>query len=118
MLRILPVGTIIFLVYIDHARRTKPEPLEAYGYLWWIDTDENLIWADCYGGQYMLIDPATGLVFVQRNFTGNSLMSSGLFKLDDKKDSSHKYDLQHMYERTKKCLEKQNARKNTAYEMV
>lgn len=80
------------------------EPLDAYGYLWWIDTDDNLIWANGYGGQYLLIDPELDLVFVQRNFTGNSLMSSGIFLLDDQKDSSHKNDLQHMYERIKKHL--------------
>ncbi|MBW8201187.1 serine hydrolase domain-containing protein [Flagellimonas abyssi] len=81
-------------------------PLDAYGYLWWLDTDENLIWADGYGGQYLLIDPATKLVFVQRNFTGNSLMSSGLFLLDKHRDASHKNDLKHLYEITKKYLEK------------
>ncbi len=80
------------------------KPLDAYGYLWWLDTDKNLIWADGYGGQYMLIDPATDLVFVQRNFTGNSLMSSGLFLMDENRDSSHKLNLQHLYERTKKYL--------------
>jgi CubicO group peptidase (beta-lactamase class C family) len=81
------------------------EPLDAYGFLWWIDTDKNLIWADGYGGQYMLIDPENDLVYVQRNFTGNSLMSSGLFLLDENRDNSHKLDLQHLYERTKKYLE-------------
>ena len=83
-------------------------PVDAYGYLWWLDTDENIIWADGYGGQYLLIDPATKLVFVQRNFTGNSLMSSGLFLLDGSRDNSHKNDLKHLYERTKKYLKKQN----------
>lgn len=80
------------------------EPLDAYGYLWWLDTDDNLIWADGYGGQYLLIDPANDLVFVQRNFTGNSLMSSGMFLLDENRDSSHKNDLQHLYKRTLKYL--------------
>ena len=80
------------------------KPLNAYGYLWWLDTNKNLIWADGYGGQYMLIDPKSHLVFVQRNFTGNSLLSSGLFLLDENRDNSHKIDLQHLYERTKNYL--------------
>jgi CubicO group peptidase (beta-lactamase class C family) len=75
-------------------------PLDAYGYLWWLDTDENIIWADGYGGQYMLIDPVSKLVFVQRNFTGNSLLSSGLFLMDKNRDASHKNDLMHLYNRT------------------
>lgn len=83
-------------------------PLDAYGYLWWLDMDENIIWADGYGGQYLLIDPATNLVFVQRNFTGNSLMSSGLFLLDENRDNSHKNDLKHLYERTKNYLKIKN----------
>lgn len=95
--------------FIPYSKMTEynidKKPLDAYGYLWWLDTDKNLIWADGYGGQYMLIDPATDLVFVQRNFTGNSLMSSGLFLMDENRDSSHKYDLQHLYERTKNYLE-------------
>ncbi|WP_421976044.1 serine hydrolase domain-containing protein [Roseivirga seohaensis] len=80
------------------------DPLDAYGYLWWLDTDKNIIWADGYGGQYLLIDPANNLVFVQRNFTGNSLMSSGLFLIDENRDTSHKNDLLHIYNRTKEYL--------------
>ncbi|WP_375578637.1 serine hydrolase [Marivirga tractuosa] len=83
-------------------------PLDAYGYLWWLEMDENIIWADGYGGQYMLIDPVNKLVFVQRNFTGNSLMSSGLFLMDENRDASHKNDLKHLYDRTKNYLKNQN----------
>ncbi len=57
-------------------------PYEAHAYSWWIDNDNNTIWADGYGGQFLMIDPVNNLVVVQRNFTGNSLLTSGLSLMD------------------------------------
>ena len=47
-------------------------PFEAYGYLWWLDNDNNTAWADGWGGQFLMIDTSRNLVLSQRNFTGNS----------------------------------------------
>ncbi len=54
-------------------------PFDGYGYLWWLDKDNNTIWADGWGGQFLLIDTTKNLVLSQRNFTGNSLLTSGFF---------------------------------------
>lgn len=83
------------------------EPVDAFGYLWWIDTDANIIWADGYGGQYMLVDPETDLVLVQRNFTGNSLLTSGLFLMDENRDVSNKNDLYKIYKDVKNELQRE-----------
>jgi len=54
-------------------------PYDAFAYSWWIDKDNKTVWADGYGGQFLCIDRTNNLVVLQRNFTGNSLLSSGLF---------------------------------------
>lgn len=41
--------------------------------MWWIDQKSNLIWADGWGGQFMLIDMENDLVIVARNHTGRRL---------------------------------------------
>jgi CubicO group peptidase (beta-lactamase class C family) len=51
-------------------------PFDGYGYLWWIDQDNNTVWADGYGGQFLLIDALRNIALSQRNFTGNSLLTS------------------------------------------
>ena len=65
-------------------------PFDGYSYLWWLDKDNNTIWADGYGGQFLLIDTNRNLVLSQRNFTGNSLITSGLFQLKKKRDGSRR----------------------------
>jgi CubicO group peptidase (beta-lactamase class C family) len=55
------------------------EPMNSYGYLWWIDTQNNTVWASGWGGQFMLIDRKNHLVIVSRNDTGRSLLQQGLF---------------------------------------
>ncbi|MEM8895059.1 MAG: serine hydrolase [Bacteroidota bacterium] len=57
------------------------EPYDAFAYSWLIDTDENTIWFDGWGGQFLLIDPELNISIAQQTFTGNSLLSSGLFFL-------------------------------------
>lgn len=74
------------------------QPYEAFAYSWWIDKDYETVWADGYGGQFLCIDRARDLVVVQRNFTGNSLLSSGLFLLDKNRDNNPKSDLIHVYD--------------------
>jgi hypothetical protein len=61
-------------------------PFDAYGYLWWLDNDNNTAWADGWGGQFLMVDTSRNLVLSQRNFTGNSLISSGFFMMKKKKD--------------------------------
>ncbi|MEL7237351.1 MAG: serine hydrolase [Planctomycetota bacterium] len=45
---------------------------DGYGYLWWTSSSLDAIFADGWGGQYMMIDPKTGLVVVNRRDIGNS----------------------------------------------
>lgn len=59
------------------------KPFDAYGYLWWIDRDADTVWADGWGGQFMLVDAKRKLVLVSRNDTGRSLLQLGLFMLFD-----------------------------------
>lgn len=54
-------------------------PLNAYGYLWHLDTEKKNIWATGYGGQCLMIDTTNQFVLVQRHYTGNSLLSQGLY---------------------------------------
>ena len=74
-------------------------------YSWWIDEDNKTVWADGYGGQFLCIDKAKNLVVVQRNFTGNSLLTSGLFLIDENRDNNPKSDLIHVYDRIKSYIE-------------
>ena len=64
-----------------HVETNYQEPFDGYGYLWLLDRDEGTIWADGWGGQFMIIDPAHDLVVVSRNDTGRSLLQMGLFHL-------------------------------------
>lgn len=79
-------------------------PFDGYSYLWWLDKDNNTIWADGYGGQFLLIDTTKNLVLSQRNFTGNSLITSGLFQLKKKRDGSRR-QLMYVYDNLKKFVE-------------
>lgn len=59
------------------------DPFDGYGYLWWIDRDAGTVWADGWGGQFMIVDARHRLVLVSRNDTGRSLLQLGLFMLFD-----------------------------------
>jgi CubicO group peptidase (beta-lactamase class C family) len=54
-------------------------PFDAYGYLWWLDRHSDVVWADGWGGQFMIVDAKRKLVVVARNDTGRSLLQMGLF---------------------------------------
>lgn len=58
------------------------DPFTGYGYLWWIDSD-GYVWADGWGGQFMLVDARRHQVLVARNDTGRSLLQMGWFVLFD-----------------------------------
>jgi Beta-lactamase len=72
-------------------------PYDAFAYSWWIEKENNTVWADGYGGQFLCIDKKNNLVVLQRNFTGNSLLTSGLFMTDKNRDNNPKSDLMHVY---------------------
>lgn len=76
-------------------------PYEGFAFSWWLEGDTETIWADGYGGQFLCIDKTNNLVVVQRNFTGNSLLSSGLFLMDENRDNNPKRDLISIYKRIK-----------------
>ncbi|QWF17035.1 serine hydrolase domain-containing protein [Lysobacter capsici] len=59
------------------------DPFDAYGYLWWLDRKAAVVWADGWGGQFMIVDARRHLVVVSRNDTGRSLLQLGLFVLFD-----------------------------------
>lgn len=77
----------------------------ASGYIWWIDEKNNTIWTDGYGGHFMLIDPSRNFTIVQRNFTGNSLLTTGLWLLKPDRDASHPKHMIHVYELMKRDLD-------------
>lgn len=72
-------------------------PIDAYGYLWKIDTDDDNIWADGYGGQYLIIDSKNNLVTAQMNPNGNSLLSSGLYLMDKKRDNASRIEIMNIH---------------------
>lgn len=85
-----------YTIYADY--NIKQEQVDAYGYLWKIDLDEGNIWADGYGGQFMIVDTKNKLVTAQMNPNGNSLLSSGLYLMDKERDHVSKNDLMHVHE--------------------
>lgn len=73
-----------------HVETDYQEPFDGYGYLWLLDRDEGTIWADGWGGQFMIIDPAHDLVVVSRNDTGRSPLGMGWFHLSGR-DGARNY---------------------------
>lgn len=65
----------------------KVWPIDAYSYLWSVDTEKGNIWGTGYGGQYLMIDTTNQLVLVQRHFTGNSLLAQGLYLMENSQSS-------------------------------
>lgn len=58
-----------------------------FGYWWWVQEETGTVWADGYGEHFLVIDPAHDLVLVERNFSGNSLLSSVRWMLSSNKFS-------------------------------
>ncbi len=88
------------------------EPYDAFGYSWLIDTDENTIWFDGWGGQFLCIDPARNITIAQQNFTGNSLLSSGLFFMKSNR-SGWRTDVMYLHEKLKELFPKRSRNKMT-----
>lgn len=47
--------------------------MDAYGYLWWLDSSGQDAWATGYYGQFMIVDRDAGIVVVTRNDYGRGL---------------------------------------------
>lgn len=69
----------------------KYREIEASGYIWWLYPSKGLVRTDGYGGHLMLIDPAHDLTVVERNFSGNSHLSTGLWMAKGR-DRSQSFD--------------------------
>lgn len=54
---------------------------DGYGYLWWtrLKNGRRRICADGWGGQFIIIDPDTRLVLINRRNTGTNLLAQGWF---------------------------------------
>lgn len=83
-------------------------PFDGYGYLWWLDKDNNTIWADGWGGQFLVIDTTNNIACSQRNFTGNSLITSGLFLMRTSVRYAGRRHIMHIYEVIKPYANKDN----------
>ena len=81
----------------------RKEPYDAYAYSWFIDQDEQTIWSEGFGGQFLLIDPQLNISITQRNFTGNSLLSSGLFFMKKDRDG-WRTDVIHLHNELKRTF--------------
>ncbi len=63
---------------------------DGFGYQWWISSDTKTVWSDGYGERFLIINPDQNLVLVEQNFTGNSLLSTGLWLINRNMDSGIK----------------------------
>ncbi|MEM9832359.1 MAG: serine hydrolase [Bacteroidota bacterium] len=85
----------------------RKEPYDAYAYSWFVDQDEQTIWSDGFGGQYLLIDPRLNISIAQRTFTGNSLLSSGLFFMKKDRDG-WRTDVMYLHTTLKRLFNQKN----------
>ncbi|MEW7007625.1 serine hydrolase domain-containing protein [Lentilitoribacter sp. EG35] len=69
----------------------KYDRYEYFGYAWWIDQDTGIIWNVGIGGHIMMIDPKQQLALVERNFTGNSQLSTALWLIGSRSDRGQDY---------------------------
>lgn len=60
---------------------------DGFGYQWWLSSSTGTVWSDGYGERFMIIDPNKNLTIVEQNFTGNSILSSGLWIMNKNMDS-------------------------------
>ncbi len=72
---------------------------------WPIDTDENTIWFDGWGRQFLLIDPTFNISIEQQTFTVNSLLSFGLVFMK-KNRSGWRTDVMYLHNVLKQELSK------------
>ncbi|WP_299619335.1 serine hydrolase [uncultured Tenacibaculum sp.] len=63
---------------------------DGFGYQWWIDSSTETVWSDGYGERFLMINPKQNLVLTEQNFTGNSLLTTGLWLKNRNMDSGIK----------------------------
>ncbi len=73
--------------YHVFSEEDKKWPKDAFSYCWTIDTENGNIWGSGYGGQHVMIDTVNQLTLVQRHYTGNSLLTQGLYTLRNTQSS-------------------------------
>lgn len=85
--RVVSAAWILEMTTAHSSAETDPKKMfgegfyDGYGYLWWTrDTNgRRRICADGWGGQYIIIDPDTRLVLINRRNTGTNLLTQGWF---------------------------------------
>lgn len=60
---------------------------DGFGYQWWLESESKTVWADGYGGRFLIISPDSNLVSAEQNFTGNSYLSTGWWFLTQNWDN-------------------------------
>lgn len=68
---------------------------DGFGYSWWLNSELDVVAADGWGGQYMLVNREKDLVLVTRRDTGNSILGYLIF-IGFKKQG-HPADIQQLY---------------------
>lgn len=66
--------------HIDYGR------YDGFGYQWWIDAESETVWSDGYGERFLIINPSKNLTLVEQNFTGNALLTTGLWLMNRNMD--------------------------------
>jgi len=66
--------------------------IDAFGYIWWLYQKAGIVRTDGYGEHLMLIDPARDITLVERNFTGNSYLSTGRWMMMGEHKFSNSFD--------------------------
>lgn len=60
---------------------------DGFGFQWWLASDNGEVRADGYGGKFLLIYPKENRTIIEQNFSGNSLLSTGLWLIHKNRDS-------------------------------
>jgi CubicO group peptidase (beta-lactamase class C family) len=85
--RLVSANWIREMTAVHSSNETDPKEafgggfFDGFGYLWWTRDQKGrrLICADGWGGQYIIIDPETRVILVNRRNTGTNLLAQGWF---------------------------------------
>ncbi|KAE9624750.1 hypothetical protein GP644_23110 [Parasedimentitalea maritima] len=64
-----------------------------FGFQWWFQEETGTVWANGYGEHFLMVDPTHDLVLVERNFSGNSLLSTARWLSSGNKFSGSLWEL-------------------------
>ncbi len=90
--QVVPAGWITASITSYSDIKDKGTTIDGFGYIWWLYGNEGLVRTDGYGEHLMIIDPARNITLVERNFTGNSYLSTGLWMLQGEHRFSQSFD--------------------------